>query len=341
MSPLSKLYIFKRPNGIWYILQKSDGKTRWKTTGCTEKSEALKKLTEFKGITKDKPTPNRLSEFIRDFLSYARTTYAKASIDIFLVALRNLQAITGDCKITAISFKHVDLYKATRLRAVSPVSVNVELRSLRTIFNIAQRWNQIEANPFVKVQLVRIPEIMPAFFTKEDFLKFLDAVGNHRLRDVFVFAILTGLRRGEILNLKWTDIDLDRKIAQIQSSVTYRVKAGKRRVIPLSDQAVKLLENRQVSARCEYVFNYRGLKINGNYVTQRLKKFLRKTGLDQRLHFHSLRHSHATWLVMNRVSIYEVKELLGHSSVTTTSRYSHLVSSELHDAVNRIDVGME
>jgi len=340
MSP-SKLFLFKRSNGIWYLLQKKDSKTIWRSTGCTEKSEALKKLTEFKGLTKEKPAPNRLSEFTRDFLSYAQTTYAKASIDIFLVALRNLQAITGDCRLTAISFKHVDLYKATRLKAVSPVSVNVELRSLRTIFNIAQRWNLIEANPFVKVQLVRIPEIMPAFFTKEDFQRFLEAVGNHRLRDVFVFAILTGLRRGEILNLKWSDVDLDRKIAQIQSSVTYRVKAGKRRTIPLSHQAVKLLEARKANARCEYVFNYKGLRINGNYATQRLKKFLRKTGLDPRLHFHSLRHSHATWLVQNRVSIYEVKELLGHSSVITTSRYSHLVSSELHDAVNRIEVEVE
>jgi len=341
MSSPSKLYLFKRPNGIWYVLYRSDGRTIWKTTGCTEKSEALKKLTEFKGLTKDKPTPNRLSEFIQDFLSYARTTYAKASIDIFLVALRNLQAITSDCKLTAISFRHVDLYKATRVKAVSPVSVNVELRSLRTIFNIALRWNLIEANPFVKVQLVRIPEVMPAFFTKEDFLTFLDAVGNHRLRDVFVFAILTGLRRGEILNLKFSDVDLDRKIAQIQSSVNYRVKAGKQRIIPLSDQAVKLLEARKANARCQYVFDYKGRQILGNHVTHVMKKFVLKAGLDKRLHPHSLRHSHATWLVMNRVSIYEVKELLGHSSVTMTSRYSHLVSSELHDAVNRIDVGME
>ncbi|HLA69634.1 MAG TPA: hypothetical protein VJN65_08020, partial [Bacteroidota bacterium] len=69
MSSPSKLYLFKRPNGIWYVLYRSDGRTIWKTTGCTEKSEALKKLTEFKGLTKDKPTPNRLSEFIQDFLS--------------------------------------------------------------------------------------------------------------------------------------------------------------------------------------------------------------------------------------------------------------------------------
>lgn len=340
MSTPSKLYLFNR-NGIWYILQKSDGRTRWKSTGCTEKSEALKRLTEFKGITKEKPAPNRLSEFVNDFLSYAKSTYAKASIDIFLVALRNLLTLTGDCKLTAISYKHVDLYKATRLKAVSPVSVNVELRSLRTLFNLAQRWNLIESNPFVKVQLVRIPEVMPAFFTKETFQRFLDAMGNHHLRDLFVFAVLTGLRRGEILNLKWTDVDFERRVAQIQSSVNYRVKAGKRRIIPLSDSAVKLLESRKVNARCEYVFDYRGRQILGNHMTHVMKKYVIKAGLDRRLHPHSLRHTHATWLVMNRVSIYEVKELLGHSSVTMTSRYSHLVSSELHDAVNRIVVNLE
>ena len=341
MSHNSKLYLFKRPNGIWYILNKSDGKARWKSTGCTEKSEALKKLAESKGITKEKPSSVSLLQFINDFLSYARTTYAKASVDIFLVCLRNLQILTRDCKIQEISYRHVDLYKATRLKAVSPVTVNAELRSLRTIFNIAQRWNLIEFNPFKNVQLVRVPEVMPAFFSKEDFQKFLDAVGSHPLRDVFIFGVLTGLRRGEILNLKFSDVDLDRKIAQIQSSVAYRVKAGKRRIIPLSDQAVELLQNRKAKARCEFVFDYRGRQILGNHVTHVMKKFVVKAGLDRRLHPHSLRHTHATWLVMNRVSIYEVKELLGHSSVTTTSRYSHLVSSELHDAVNRIDVEVE
>ena len=337
MSP-SKLLLFKRSNGIWYILQKKDGKTSWRSTGCTEKSDALKKLTEFKGITKDKPAPNHLSEFISDFLSYAQSTYAKASIDIFLVALRNLQALTGDCKLTAISFKHVDLYKATRLKAVSPVSVNVELRSLRTIFNIAQRWGMIESNPFVKVQLVRIPEVMPAFFTKEDFQKFLDVVGNHRLRDLFIFAVLTGLRRGEILNLRWTDIDLDRRIAQIQSSVSYKVKAGKRRTIPLNDQAVGLLEKRRAGVRCEFVFEYRGLKIQGNYVAQRFKKFVRKARINPKLHFHSCRHSFCTALLRARVSIYEAQKLMGHSSVATTQIYSHLLTEELHDAVNKIDM---
>lgn len=333
---VSNLFLFKRPNGFWYIIYTANGRRVWKSTKCTDKREALKKLTEFKSVEKDKPAPNKLSEFINDFLSYAKSTYAKTSIDIFLVCLRNLQAITGDCKLTVISYKHVDLYKATRLKAVSPVSVNVELRSLRTIFNIAQRWGHIETNPFVKVQLVRIPEIMPAFFTKETFQRFLDAMGSHHLRDLFVFAILTGLRRGELLNLKWMDIDFERRVAQIQSSVNYRVKAGKRRMIPLSDSAMKLLESRKVNARCEFVFDYRGRQMLGNHMTHVMKKYVLKAGLDKRLHPHSLRHSHATLLVMNRVSIYEVKELLGHSSVTMTSRYSHLVSSELHDAVNKI-----
>lgn len=337
--PTSNLLLFRRSNGIWYIIQTANGRQTWKSTKCRDKREALKRLTEFKCVTKDKPSPNHLSEFINDFLSYAKSTYAKASIDIFLVALRNLKALTGDCKLTAISYKHVDLYKAARLKAVSPVSVNVELRSLRSIFNLSQRWNLIETNPFVKVQLVRIPEVMPAFFTKETFQRFLDAMGNHHLRDLFVFAILTGLRRGELLNLKWTDIDFERRVAQIQSSVNYRVKAGKRRVIPLSSQAVELLKNRKAKARCEYVFDYRGRQMLGNHMTHVMKKYVLKAGLDRRLHPHSLRHTHATWLVMNRVSIYEVKELLGHSSVTMTSRYSHLVSSELHDAVNKIDVG--
>ncbi len=338
---VSNLSLFRRPNGIWYVIYTVDGRRKWKSTKCSDRSEALEKLIQFKELVKKRPVENRFSTFLQEFLSYAHSTYAKPSIDIFNVALRNLQTITGDCRLTSLSFKHVDLYKAQRLKQVSPTSVNVELRSLRTIFNIALRWNLIETNPFCKVQLVRIPETVPTFFSKDDFQKLLVVVGNHWMRDFFIFAAMTGLRRGEILNLKWTDVNLDGKIAQIQSSPTFKVKTGKRRTIPLGDAAVKLLQDRARVSKSEFIFDHNGTAIRGDFLTKKLKSFIRKAGLNQRLHFHSLRHTFATWLVQGTVSIYEVQKLLGHADISTTMIYSHLVSSELHDAVNKISLRLE
>lgn len=103
-------------------------------------------------------------------------------------------------------------------------------------------WNLLETNPFNKMQCIKISETTPIFFSKDDFQRFLDAVGNNRMKDAFLFAVMTGMRRGEVLNLKWSDVKLEKKIAHIQSSTTYRVKAGKRRTIPLGDLVLKLFE---------------------------------------------------------------------------------------------------
>lgn len=291
---VSNLFLFKRPNGFWYILYTADGRRQWKSTRCTERSDALKKLTEFKDLTKKKLPPSRLSAFTQEFLRYCSSTYAKASIDIFKVALRNLSAISGDCLLSEIGARHVDFYKAERLRVVSPVSVNVELRSLRSILNTALRWNLIESNPFSKMQLVRIPEAIPTFFSKSDFQNLMTSVGNHWMKDFFMFAVLTGLRRGEIVNLKWCDVKLDEKTAQIQSSMTFKVKAGKRRDIPLSDVAVNLLKKRAQTSSSEYVFDCNGRRIRGDFLTKKLKQFILQAGLNHKLHFHSLRHTFAT-----------------------------------------------
>jgi integrase len=338
---VSNLYLFKRPNGFWYVLYTADGRKKWKSTKCRERSDALRKLTEFKELIKSKPVTNQLSSFTDDFLSYASATYAKASVDIFKVGLRNLQAISGDCKLTSITSRHVDQYKAERLRAVSPTSVNVELRALRAILNIALRWNLLETNPFSKMKCIKIPETTPIFFSKDDFQRFMDAVGDHWMKDSFLFAVMTGMRRGEVLNLKWSDVKLEEKIAHIQSSPTYRVKAGKSRTIPLGDIVLNLLERRAKTSKSEFVFDYDGKMIKGDHIARQFKKFVLKAGLNKKLHFHSLRHTFATWLVQGRVSIYEIQKLLGHSDISMTQIYSHLVSSELHDAVNRISVRVD
>ena len=80
--------------------------------------------------------------------------------------------------------------------------------------------------------------------------------------------------------------------------------------------------------------------MDGNLLSKRFRLAVRAAGLDTGLHFHSLRHTFATWLVQERISIYEVQKLLGHSSIAITQVYSHLAPNELHHAVNKIEASM-
>jgi site-specific recombinase XerD len=90
----------------------------------------------------------------------------------------------------------------------------------------------------------------------------------------------------------------------------------------------------------DLVFARRGFQIGESFVSHRFKEYVRMAGLDERLHWHSLRHTFASWLVQDGVSLYAVQKLLGHSSVTVTEIYSHLQPEKLHDTVNRIQVSL-
>jgi integrase len=158
-------------------------------------------------------------------------------------------------------------------------------------------------------------------------------------RKIAPFAAVTGLRRGEFMNLKWERFDLGRKIIHVVNDATYRTKGGRQRILPTSDVCHALLSARAARADGEFVFMRRGRPLYADGLYRELKKYVRLLGLDRRLHFHSLRHSFASWLAQANVSIYPLKKLLGHSSIQATQMYSHLTPSELHGVVNKIDVG--
>lgn len=338
MPTSQKFYLWKR-NGTYYIGYVDErGKKRWKSSKSSLKNEALKKLTEFKALLQSEPVTKTLSQFKREFISYAEATYAKPTVDIFTIGLRHLSSLSGDCLLTQLTPQHIDRYKAKRLQAVSPTSVNVEVRGLRAVLNIALRWKLIESNPFSNVQLIRTPELPPTFFSKEDFQKLIAIISENWLKELIVFAVLTGMRRGEIINLRWQDVDLQRRLIQVQSNPSFKTKQGKRRTLPLSDVAFQLLSVRHRQSACEYVFSLNGTKVKESFVSHKLKEYVRRAKLNENLHFHSLRHTFASWLVQDGVNIYEVQKLLGHSSVKVTEVYSHLAASELYSAVNRISL---
>lgn len=337
MSEPTKFYLFKRANGYYYILYVEDGRKRWKSTGAEKKAEALKALSSFRDLIKKTPQSVPLPRFVQDFLSFARTNYAPATVDIYYRALTRLIDLIPGASVNALTPQHLDRYKSLRVGEVSPVSVNIELRSLRSAMNVAVRWKLVEANPFSRMQQVRVAETQPAYLTKEDFQKLIDLVKEVWLKEVIVFAALTGMRRGEILNLRWDAIDLQRKVIRVESHSDFKTKQGRRRVVPMSDVVHNLLASKWAQSTTDRVFTLRDRPIMDDWVSKRFKQYVSLAKLkDARLHFHSLRHTFASWLVQDGVSLYEVQKLLGHASISVTQVYSHLRPDQLHETVNRI-----
>ena len=241
--------------------------------------------------------------------------------------------------------RDVDLYKSERLKKVKPITVNTRLIALKSAFNFALRWKYISENPFAHVRFCSIPQQTPIFFTREDFQKLINKIKEGWLKEIVVFATLTGMRLSEITNLRWRAVDLQRKLISVESSATFKTKHGKKRNIPLNDAVVYLLRPKaqtdRVKSLDDYVFTLNDRKILDTWLSHKFKYYVYECRFQEdRLHFHSLRHTFASWLVQDGVSIYAVKELLGRADVKTTQIYSHLVGSELHGAVNRISISM-
>lgn len=133
-------------------------------------------------------------------------------------------------------------------------------------------------------------------------------------------------------------MDLSNKALHIENSPTLRTKTRKRRIVPLNEDAYRILLSRKLLSDNEYVFSNKGQLLDANFITHKLKKYVRLLGLDDRLNLHSLRHTFATWLVQEGAPVYEVQKLLGHSNISVTQVYTHLQPEKLHSTVNRISI---
>ena len=166
-----------------------------------------------------------------------------------------------------------------RAKEIRPISVNIELRALRAVFNTEIRWKLLAENPTKGCTPLPVAEVSPIFFTKESFQQLLDSITEAWLKEVIVFAAVTGLRRAEVLNLRWADVDLERQMVLVQNSPTFKTKQGKRRVLPLNEIAMYILRGRRGRTRSDYVFTFHGEKVREDHLTRRFKRAVRRARL--------------------------------------------------------------
>jgi len=329
--------LYKR-GGVWYVALSIDGRRVCRSTRTRRKSEAYQFLTSFKNPPKKPFEILSLQDFTDKFLEYSAVNHAKNTVRLFRQVLGILVKMDPNLRLGDITPECIDRFKMVRLRQVKPVSVNIELRMLKSAFNTALRWKLLCDNPCKGIRFAHVPDQAPQFVTPGDFEKLIRTISEEWFRELVIFAVLTGLRRAEIVNLRWIDVDMEREVIHIQSNTRFRTKQGRRRTIPLNTTAFELLKRKQ-QQHGEYVFTIGGGGICGDWVTHLFKRYVRKADLpDPRLHFHSLRHTFASWLVQSGATLYEVQKLLGHSSSRVTEIYSHLQPEQMHRTVDRISL---
>jgi integrase len=328
--------LFRRSNGVYYVVQVRKGKRCWRSTGTTSRIDALKKLKRL-SFDPVEPTPARvtLAQFAETFFPYAQANLAPATVTLYRAALKSFTRIIPKGALGSVSSLDMERFKAARLKEVSPSKVNIDFACLKAFFEKAVTWNYLESNPCKGVKLIKIPPRRPVFLTEGEFGRLLATVDEPWFKELLVFAVSTMMRAGEIVNLTWTSVDMIRKVIMVENTNEHRLKTTQPHGVPMNDLVFAMLDKRK--ERSGLVFrNGKGERLQVNHLTHKFKRHVKRSQLSDELHFHSLRHTGASWLVQGGVSIYAVQRLLGHSDIKVTMIYSHLVTSEMHESVNTI-----
>jgi integrase len=213
---------------------------------------------------------------------------------------------------------------------IQPATVNRELSLLKHMFSKAVEWSKVRDNPTRRVKLLK-GEVQRVRFLMPDEIQMLLSNCPDHIKPIVTLAVHTGMRKGELLGLKWDQVSFEQGIITLTET-----KNNERRDIPM-DQTVKatLKALEALERESPFVFcNEEGR--NFEDIGRSFETALRRSGIED-FRFHDLRHTFASNLVMEGVDIMTVKELMGHKTLEMTLRYSHLAPNHKTRAINILD----
>jgi len=287
------------------------------------------------------PTPP-LVEFWKDFFDNYVLTENKLSGHVAKEGIwrNHLAPHFGRLRLDEITAEHIARYKAAKLKEdYNRKTITNQLAVLRRMLAVALEWGRLEHMPFAKWQL-RAPAPPFDFLTFEEAARLLEG-SSGMWRTMILVGLRTGLRHGELMALRWQDVDLVAGRLMVRQAVCRKKidtpKNGRSREVPLSDETIRALKTHR-HLRGEYVFCLEA----GQHFTHDACKWplwasCRRAGL-RPIGWHTLRHTFASHLVMRGAPLKAVQELLGHSDITMTMRYAHLSADARRDAVQLLDM---
>ena len=240
----------------------------------------------------------------------------------------------GRYHMDAVTAQHISEVMQRVQSSRADGTYNNVLISIRYMFNLAIRWGAagVTSNPTASIKLKKLSNHRERFLSAAETQHLLQVVNqspNRMLKYMIPFLLLTGARKREVLDARWSDVDTQRSFWRIP-----KTKSGRERHVPLSAAALALLETVPRKRHCEWIFaNPKTLRPYTNIFTA--WNTVRVEASMPELRIHDLRHSFASFLVNAGCSLYEVQKILGHSSVAMTQRYSHLSQASLLRAASQ------
>jgi len=337
--------IFKRGRIYWITYTGIDNLQKWESSKSAEKKDAeyllacrRKESVEGTTVTVSKRNQNYTFSDLADrycpFVLNQRSYKTKKNF------VDNLKKEFGSVRLQNISLSLLEAYQARRLaEGRKPATVNRYLATIKHMFAKAADWEMISEDTLKRVRRVKLFQENNRrlrYLSFDESNRLVDSAEPH-LKPILITALNTGMRRGEILGLRWDQVDL--RHGFILLDIT---KSGNRREIPINQTLMETFRAMHIIRKIDvdFVFTDAVSQKPFKSVKRAFSTACRRAGILD-FKFHDQRHTFASQLVMNGVDITTVSKLLGHASLTMTLRYSHLASSHLKKAVEVLSAGMK
>ena len=341
-------FLFKRKDfGFWYIgYYDESGKLKKVSTKEKLKTRADIVHDVFKKKSNTNIVPDILYfKDVQDIIfNFIKNNFAPTTLLLYKNAIRNLDEMFGYKPIKSITLIDIEEYKTRRLKRISPVTLNIELRTIRAFFNYCVQFNLLSHNQLCKISQIRTQETKLLTFDSSEINLIFGNISHAKLKLIVTIAAYTGMRLNEILHLKYSCINSGERIIEIINSDRFATKTKKNRIIPVPDTLLEALTALFTDPENEtailvdpdnYIFSTDGkVPFNKSYITRKFKSLLRKLNLSEDLHFHCLRHTYFSNLSRLNVPVNYIKELAGHSSIKTTEIYLHNFRQDLNNFVS-------
>jgi len=327
----AKMAALKGKVSYWVDVRDSEGK-RWRKKIGPSKRVAedaqrdllVKRSKGEWGLGEEKKVP--FPDLCRDYLSdYVKVNLSPSnqtrSDDIIH---QHLIPFFGSPYVGKIKKQDIERYISARLEKVSPSTVNREFARLRHLLNWARDRKIIKENPCKGIKELKEPPGIVRYLTEEEMPKLpqlFDAMPQW-LRPIVTVAFFTGLRRSEVLNLKWSNVNFKERVIRVTDTKTGEARAVY--ITPPVEDALRTIARRLDT---DLIFP----DIHPTSVTKAFLRSCRGVGITH-FRFHDLRHNFASYLAMKGHSLRTIQQLLGHKDIRMSLRYAHLSEAHLRDA---------
>ena len=283
---------------------------------------------------------------IFEFLAHLKNerTLSPHTVRSYLSDLEQFAGFLGNADLAAVDHRTLRQYIAGLLKlGITKTSIARKLSAVRTFFKYLNREGVLANNPARLVSTPRREKRLPAVLTVDDTLRLMGAPGTGGeddraavLRDRAVLETLysTGIRASELIGINREDINHHDRLIRI------RGKGRKERVVPVGHTALNavdayLIKKKNVPENAAVFTGPAGKRLTARTVQRILENYRKKLGLQQKASPHTLRHSFATHLLESGADLRSIQELLGHASLSTTQRYTHLNLDSLMETYDK------